>query len=176
MTDKVVLIKEKFKAARYRQKSYADNRRKPLEFKVRDRVLLKVSPWKGVICFGTNGKLAPRYVGPFKILERIGPVAYWLRLPVELSSVHDTFHVLNLKKCLTDVKSQDELSLRRGYYDNHDLNSVGDWDRISMPTQYLIGSEEYAYPVYDFDDLGVTQLTMYKDSCSPTSRGMDFLR
>ncbi|GJU54287.1 putative reverse transcriptase domain-containing protein [Tanacetum coccineum] len=102
-TDKVVLIKEKLKAARDRQKSYADNRRKPLEFEVGDRVMLKVSPWKGVIRFGKKGKLAPRYVGPFEILERIGPVAYRLRLPKELSGVHDTFHVSNLKKCLADA-------------------------------------------------------------------------
>ncbi|GJX02097.1 hypothetical protein Tco_0186010 [Tanacetum coccineum] len=87
MTDKVVLIKEKLKAARDRQKSYADNRRKPLEFEVGDRVMLKVSPWKGVIRFGKKGKLAPRYVGPFEILERIGPVAYRLRLPEELSGI-----------------------------------------------------------------------------------------
>ncbi|GJW36294.1 hypothetical protein Tco_0059214 [Tanacetum coccineum] len=73
------------------------------KFEVGDRVLLKVSPWKGVIRFGKRGKLAPRYVGPFEILERIGPVAYRLRLPEELSSVHDTFHVSNLKKCLADA-------------------------------------------------------------------------
>ncbi|GJV92964.1 putative reverse transcriptase domain-containing protein [Tanacetum coccineum] len=103
MTDKVVLIKEKLKAARDRQKTYADNRRKPLEFEVGDQVLLKVSPWKGVIRFGKKGKLAPRYVGPFEILKRVGPVAYRLRLPEELSSVHDTFHVSNLKKCLADT-------------------------------------------------------------------------
>ncbi|GJW09381.1 putative reverse transcriptase domain-containing protein, partial [Tanacetum coccineum] len=102
-TDKVVLIKEKLKAAKDRQKSYADNRRKPLEFEVGDRVLLKVSPWKGVVHFGKKGKLAPRYVGPFEILERIGPIAYRLRLPKELGSVHDTFHVSNLKKCLADA-------------------------------------------------------------------------
>ncbi|GJS70912.1 putative reverse transcriptase domain-containing protein [Tanacetum coccineum] len=102
-TDKVVLIKEKLKAARDRQKSYVDNKQKPLEFKVGDRVLLKVSPWKGVIRFGTKSKLAPRYVGPFEILERIVPVAYRLRLPEELSSVHDTFHMSNLKKCLADA-------------------------------------------------------------------------
>nr|GEV68256.1 hypothetical protein [Tanacetum cinerariifolium] len=70
---------------------------------IRDRVLLKVSPWKGVIYFGTKGKLTPRYVGPFKILERIRPVAYRLRLLEEFSSVHDTFHVSNLKKCLADA-------------------------------------------------------------------------
>ncbi|GJT60819.1 putative reverse transcriptase domain-containing protein [Tanacetum coccineum] len=102
-TDKVVLIKERLKAARDRQKSYTDNRRKPLEFEVGDQVLLKASPWKGVVCLGKNGKLAPRYVGPFKILERIGPVAYRLRLPQELSNVHDTFPVSNLKKCLADA-------------------------------------------------------------------------
>ncbi|GJV22637.1 hypothetical protein Tco_1375332 [Tanacetum coccineum] len=89
-TDKVVLIKEKLKAARDRQKSCADNRRKPLEFEVGERVMLKVSPWKGVIRFGKKGKLAPRYVGPFEILERIGPVAYQLRFPEELSRVDKT--------------------------------------------------------------------------------------
>ncbi|GJT24843.1 putative reverse transcriptase domain-containing protein [Tanacetum coccineum] len=102
-TDKVVLIKEKLKAARDRQKRYADNRRKPLEFEVGDKVLLKVSPWKGVMRFRKKGKLAPRSVGPFEILERIGPVAYRLRLPNQLSEVHDTFHVSNLKKCLADA-------------------------------------------------------------------------
>nr|GEY05879.1 putative reverse transcriptase domain-containing protein [Tanacetum cinerariifolium] len=102
-TDKVMLKKEKLKAVRDCQKNYADNRRKLLEFEVGDRVLLKVSPWKGVIHFGTKGKLAPRYVGPFEILERIDPVVYRLRLPEELSSVHDTFHVSNLKKCLADA-------------------------------------------------------------------------
>ncbi|GJU88020.1 putative nucleotidyltransferase, ribonuclease H [Tanacetum coccineum] len=102
-TDKVVLIKEKLKAVRDRQKSYANNRHKLLEFEVGVRVMLKVSPWKGVIIFGKKGKLAPRYVGPFEILERIGPVAYQLRLPEELSGVHNTFHVSNLKKCLVDA-------------------------------------------------------------------------
>nr|GEY63888.1 putative reverse transcriptase domain-containing protein [Tanacetum cinerariifolium] len=103
MTDKVVLINEKLKAARDRQKSYAENRRKPLEFKVGDQVLLKVSPWKGVVHFRKKGKLAPRYVGLFEILKRIGLVAYRLRLLEELNSVHDTFHVSNLKKGLADT-------------------------------------------------------------------------
>ncbi|GKD10530.1 putative reverse transcriptase domain-containing protein, partial [Tanacetum coccineum] len=94
--NKVVVIKEKLKVARDRQKSYADNRRKPLEFEVVDRVMLKVSPWKGVVRFGKKGKLASRYVGPFEILERIGLVAYRLRLIEELSRVHDTFHVSTL--------------------------------------------------------------------------------
>ncbi|GJX05872.1 putative reverse transcriptase domain-containing protein [Tanacetum coccineum] len=82
---------------------YADNRRKPIEFQVGDHVMLKVLPWKGVVRFGKKGKLASRFAGPFKILERIGFVAYRLRLPKELSSVHDTFHVSNLKMCLADA-------------------------------------------------------------------------
>ncbi|GJU21899.1 putative reverse transcriptase domain-containing protein [Tanacetum coccineum] len=102
-TDKIFQIKERLKTARDRQKSYADNQRKPLEFNIGDQVLLKVSPWKDVIRFRKRGKLAPRYVGPFEIVERIGPVAYRLRLPQELSGIHDTFHVLNLKKCLANT-------------------------------------------------------------------------
>ncbi|GJZ01838.1 putative reverse transcriptase domain-containing protein [Tanacetum coccineum] len=95
-------IKQRIQAARNRQKSYADLKRKPMEFHVGDKVMLKVSPWKGVIHFGKRGKLNPRYVGPFKVLERIGSVAYKLELPQELSTVHNTFHVSNLKKCYSD--------------------------------------------------------------------------
>ncbi|GKE46114.1 putative reverse transcriptase domain-containing protein [Tanacetum coccineum] len=87
-------------------KSYADKRRKPLEFSVGDYVLLKVSPWKGVVRFRKKGKLAPRFVRPFEIIEKVGPVAYRLDLPEELNGVHDTFHVLNLKKCLADPTLQ----------------------------------------------------------------------
>ncbi|GKF14992.1 hypothetical protein Tco_0056454 [Tanacetum coccineum] len=89
-------------AARDRQRSYANVRQKPLEFQVGDHVILKVSPCKGVIRFGKQGKLNPQYIGPFKILERIGPVAYKLEIPEELRNVHNTFHVSNLKKCLSD--------------------------------------------------------------------------
>ncbi|GJS12451.1 reverse transcriptase domain-containing protein [Tanacetum coccineum] len=98
-----MIIKERLKAARDHQKSYADNRRKPLEFEEGDRVLLKVSPWKGAIRFRKKGKLAPRYVRPLEILERIGSVAYRLIFPQELNGIHDTFHVSNLKNCLTDA-------------------------------------------------------------------------
>ncbi|GJY06798.1 ty3-gypsy retrotransposon protein [Tanacetum coccineum] len=101
-TEKISQIKDRLKAARDRQKSYADKRRKPLEFSVGDYVLLKVSPWKGVVRFGKKGKLAPRFVGPFEIIKKVGPVAYQLDLPEELNGVHDTFHVSNLKKCLAD--------------------------------------------------------------------------
>nr|GEX05415.1 hypothetical protein [Tanacetum cinerariifolium] len=88
------------KAARDRQKSYADKRRKPLEFSVCDYVLLKVTPWKGVVRFGKKGKVAPRFVRPFEIIKKVGPVDYRLDLPKEFNGVHDTFHVSNLKKCL----------------------------------------------------------------------------
>ncbi|GKC03307.1 hypothetical protein Tco_0994917 [Tanacetum coccineum] len=89
-------------AAHDRQKSYADLKHKPIEFQVGDRVMLKVLPWKGVVCFGKRGNLNPRYVGPFKVLEKVGSVAYKLELPQELSMVHNTFHVSNLKKCYSD--------------------------------------------------------------------------
>ncbi|KAI3776791.1 hypothetical protein L1987_46581 [Smallanthus sonchifolius] len=92
----------RLKAARDRQKSYADKRRKPLEFNVGDNVLLKVSPWKGVVRYGKKGKLSPRFVGPFKILKRVGLVDYQLELPEEMNGVHDVFHVSNLHKCLAD--------------------------------------------------------------------------
>nr|GEW57197.1 reverse transcriptase domain-containing protein [Tanacetum cinerariifolium] len=84
------------------EKSYADKRRKPLEFSVGDYVLLKVSPWKGVVRFGKKKKLAPRFVGPFEIVEKIGHVAYRLDLLEEINGVHDMFQVSNLKKCLAD--------------------------------------------------------------------------
>ncbi|GJZ94607.1 hypothetical protein Tco_0666810 [Tanacetum coccineum] len=89
-------------AARDRQKSYADLKRKLMEFHVEDKVMLKVLPWKWVVRFGKWGKLNPRYVGPFKVLEKVGEVAYKLELPEELSRVHNKFHVSNLKKCHTD--------------------------------------------------------------------------
>ncbi|GJY93453.1 putative reverse transcriptase domain-containing protein [Tanacetum coccineum] len=95
-------IKDRLKTARDRQKSYAEKRRKPLEFSVGDYVLLKVSPWKGVVRFGKKGKLATRFVGPFEIIEKVGHVAYRLDLPEELNGVYDTFHMSNLKKCLAD--------------------------------------------------------------------------
>ncbi|GJX14756.1 putative reverse transcriptase domain-containing protein [Tanacetum coccineum] len=101
-TEKIVQIRQRLQAARDRQRSYANIRRKPLEFQVGDRVMLKVSPRKGVIRFGNLGKLNPRYIGPFRILKRIGLVPYKLELPEELSNIHSTFHVSNLKKCLFD--------------------------------------------------------------------------
>ncbi|GJT73887.1 putative reverse transcriptase domain-containing protein [Tanacetum coccineum] len=105
-TEKISQNKDTLKAARDRQNSYADKRRKPLEFSVGDYVLLKVPPWKGVVRFGKKGKLAPRFVGPFEIIEKVGSMAYRLYLPEELNGVHDTFNVSNLKKCLADPTLQ----------------------------------------------------------------------
>ncbi|GJV56731.1 putative reverse transcriptase domain-containing protein [Tanacetum coccineum] len=100
---------------RLEKKSYADKRRKPLEFSVGDYILPKVSPWKGVVRFRKKGKLAPRFVGPFEIIEKVGPVAYRLDLLEELNGVHDTFHVSNLKKCLADPTLQVPLDEIRVY-------------------------------------------------------------
>ncbi|GJW48101.1 putative reverse transcriptase domain-containing protein [Tanacetum coccineum] len=100
--DKIVKIKQRMQVARDRQKSYADLKHKPMEFQVGDKVMLKVSPWKGVVRFGKLGKLNPSYVGPFKVLEKVGSVAYKLKLPQELSRLHNIFHVSNLKKCYAD--------------------------------------------------------------------------
>ncbi|GJR24365.1 hypothetical protein Tco_0972892 [Tanacetum coccineum] len=101
-TEKVIQIKQRMQAARDQQKSYANLKRNLMEFQVGDRVMLKVSPCKWVVRFGKRGKLNPRYVGPFKVLEKVGSVAYKLELPQELSRVHNKFHVSNLKKCYSD--------------------------------------------------------------------------
>ncbi|GJR55386.1 putative reverse transcriptase domain-containing protein [Tanacetum coccineum] len=101
-TENIILVKQRMQATQDRQKTYADRKRKSMEFEVRDMVMVKVSPWKGVIRFGKWGKLNPRYVGPFKGLAKVGKVAYKLELPQEFSRVHHTFHVSNLKKSYDD--------------------------------------------------------------------------
>ncbi|GJU83357.1 putative reverse transcriptase domain-containing protein [Tanacetum coccineum] len=101
-TEKIIQIKQRMHVTRDRQKSYADLKRKPMDFQVGDKVMLKVLPWKGVIRFGKQEKLNPRYVRQFKVLEKVGSVANKLELPEELSRVHNTFHVSNLKKCYVD--------------------------------------------------------------------------
>ncbi|GJZ01371.1 putative reverse transcriptase domain-containing protein [Tanacetum coccineum] len=101
-TKKIIQIEHRLQASHDRQRSYADKRCKPLEFQVWDKVMLKVSPWKGVIRFGKRGKLNPHYIGPFKILAKVRTVAYRLELPEKLSRVYSTFHVSNLKKYISD--------------------------------------------------------------------------
>lgn len=97
-TEKIHMIRQRMLTAQSRQKSYADNRRRDLEFQVGDHVFLKVSPTKGVMRFGKKGKLSPRYIGPFEILEKVGAVAYRLALPPDLSNIHPVFHVSMLRK------------------------------------------------------------------------------
>ena len=101
-SDKVGMIRKRLLTAQSRQKSYADVRRRPLEFKAGDHVFLKVMPKRGVIRFGKRGKLSPRYIGPFEVLERVGTVAYQLALPLSLSSIHEVFHVSMLRKYTPD--------------------------------------------------------------------------
>nr|GEW17759.1 hypothetical protein [Tanacetum cinerariifolium] len=98
----VISDRDSLFTSRSQQKSYADLKRRLTEFEVGDKVMLKVSPWRGVIRFGKRGKLSPRYIGPFKVNERIGPVAYKLELPDKLRGTHDTFHVSNLKRCFVN--------------------------------------------------------------------------
>lgn len=100
--DKIKVVRDRLKIAQSRQKSYADKRRRDLEFAVGDWVFLRVSPWKGVMRFKKKGKLSPRYIGPYEIIERIGSTAYRLALPPELSRLHDVFHVSMLRKYIAD--------------------------------------------------------------------------
>jgi hypothetical protein len=111
---KVKLIRKNLEAAQARHKSYHDKRRKPLQFEVGDFVYLKVSPTKGVQRFGIKGKLAPRYIGPYEIVEACGPVAYKLKLPLKMSAIHNVFHVSQLKKCVqlpTEVITKPEVEI-----------------------------------------------------------------
>ncbi|GJV51945.1 putative reverse transcriptase domain-containing protein [Tanacetum coccineum] len=103
--EKIETIRERLKAAQDRWKSYANNRRRPIEFNVGDLVMLKVSSWKGVLRFKNKGKLSPRFIGPFKILKRVGEVGYVLELPEEMRGIHNTFHVSYLRKCLAEESS-----------------------------------------------------------------------
>ncbi|XP_070010863.1 uncharacterized protein [Nicotiana sylvestris] len=100
--DKVKIIKDRLKISSDRQKSYADLKRCEIEHQVGDKVFLKVSPWKKIMRFGQKGKLIPRFIGPYEILERIGPVAYKLALPPELGKIHNVFHVSMLRKYRSD--------------------------------------------------------------------------
>ena len=101
-TDKIKVIRDNLKIAQDRQKSYADKRRKDLEFQVGDKVFLRISPWKGIIRFGKRGKLSPRFIGPYEVIGKVGEVAYRLELPAELSRIHNVFHVSMLRKYIAD--------------------------------------------------------------------------
>jgi hypothetical protein len=147
--------------AQARQKNYADKRRRPLIFQVGDHVYLKVSPMKGVSRFGVKGKLAPRYIGSFPILERCGQVAYKLQLPESLSAMHNVFHVSQLKKCLripdrtidvVDVTLEPDLT-----YSEHPIRVLDQKDRITQKrtlkfykVQWNQHTEEATWEARDF--------------------------
>ncbi|GJY84318.1 putative reverse transcriptase domain-containing protein [Tanacetum coccineum] len=111
-TKKIIQIKQRMQVTRDRQKSYAYLKRKPMDFQVGDKVMLKVSPCKGVVRFGKRGKLNPRYVVPFKVLEKVGSIAYKLELPKELSRVHNTFHLQFVEE-LVEIMDREIKQLRR---------------------------------------------------------------
>ena len=100
--EKVKVIRDNLKIKRDRQRSYEDYRRIDLQFEIGDRVFLKIHPWKGVLRFGRRGKLSLKFIGPYEIVSKVGPVAYRLKLPPELSRIHDTFHVSMLRKYISD--------------------------------------------------------------------------
>jgi hypothetical protein len=112
--EKVKQIQANILAAQSRQKSYTDKRCSPLEFEVGDRIYLRISPIKGVRCFGIKGKLVPRYIGPYPIIDKYGSMSYQVELPAKLSEVHNVFHVSQLKRCLkppTDMVIEDSIPL-----------------------------------------------------------------
>ena len=113
--EKVKMIRERLKVAMDRQKSYADMRRKDIRYEIGEKVFLKVSPWKKVMRFGKNGKLSPRFIGPYEVMEKVGPVAYRLALPPELENIHNLFHVSMLRRYRSDtshVVSSETIELR----------------------------------------------------------------
>ena len=130
--NKVKVIHANLKVAQSKQKSYADKRRKPLQFEIGDHIYLRVSPTKGVQRFGLKGKLAPRYIGPFEILKIYGPVAYRIRLPSQLAVVHDVFHISQLKKC---VKFPEEI------IEQQDLEVKPDLSYVEYPMKILDSKE-----------------------------------
>ncbi|KAK0587727.1 hypothetical protein LWI29_027749 [Acer saccharum] len=137
--DKVKIIKERLRAAQSRQKSYADHRRRDLEFEAGDFVFLKVSPWKGVFRFGKKGKLSPRFIGPFEVLERIGTVAYRVALPPNLSRLHNVFHVSVLRKYVADlshVLDYQPIQISQDMtYEEHPLKIL-DWKQQELRTRF----------------------------------------
>ena len=132
-TRQIRVIQDRIRAAQSRQKSYADRGRRPGDFEVGERVLLRVSPTKGVMRFGVRGKLSPRYIGPYIVSERIGGLAYRLDLPESLGRVHDVFHVSQLRKCTADerlVLQPDEAEFRDNLsYDERPVRVLDHQDR-----------------------------------------------
>jgi hypothetical protein len=136
----VHMVRENLKLAQSRRKSYAGNRRRELRFQVGDYVYLKVSPMRGLRYFKIRGKVAPRYIGPFKILEQRGEVAYQLELPPQLSDVHDVFHVSQLRKCLRVPKEQmtlEELQIGEDLtYQEYSMQILNTSEKVTRNNRY----------------------------------------
>ena len=152
-TEKIQLIRERLRTAQSRQKSYADRRRRPLEFQEGDYVFLKVSPKKGVFRFGKKGKLAPRYIGPFEVIKVIGKAAYQLQLPAQLSEVHDVFHVSMLRKCLSDatpVVNLEDIEVQDGVtYEEQSVRILDDRTRPRYPSKVSRVVPPSGVPLYN---------------------------
>ena len=131
--EQVQLIRERLKTAQSRQKSYADPKRRDLTFNVGDFVYLRVTPLKGMQRFHVKGKLAPRYIGPFKIISRRGEVSYQLELPPELSEFHDVFHISLLRKCLEVPDHPDVFK----HIDHHSIDLNSDLTYRDRPLKIL---------------------------------------
>ena len=113
--EKVTMIRERLKVAIDRQKSYAYNKRKDIRYEIGEKVFLKVSPWKKVMRFGKNGKLSPRFISPYEVIKKVGPMAYRLALPPDLEKIHNVFHVSMLRRYRSDpshVVSSETIELR----------------------------------------------------------------
>ena len=113
--EKVKMIRERLKVITDRQKSYANMKRKDIRYEIGEKVFLKVSPWKKVIRFGKNGKLSPRFIGPYEVIEKVGPMAYRLAFPSKLEKIHHVFHVSMLRRYRSDpshVVSSETIELR----------------------------------------------------------------
>jgi hypothetical protein len=136
--EKVKQIQANILAAQSCQKSYADKRRIPLEFEVSDHVYLRVSPMKGVRRFGIKGKLAPRYIGLYHIIDKYGPTSYQVELPATLSGVHNVYHVFQLKRCLkllTDIVINDTIPLEPDLtYKTYPIKVLDQQDRVTYNT------------------------------------------
>ena len=112
------MIRERLKVATDRQKSYADMRRKDIRYEISEKVFLKVSPWKKVMRFGKKGKLSPRFIGPYEVIKKVGPLAYKLALPSKLEKIHNVFHVSMLRRYKSDpshVVSSETIELRPNF-------------------------------------------------------------
>ena len=128
------MILERLKIANDRKKSYTDNRRRDLKFEMGDQVFLRVSSWKGILRSGKRGKLSPRYIGPYEIVDKVGEVAYRLRLPSELANIHDVFHVSMLRKYIADplhILKEQPIQLKENLtYEEHPVEILDRRDQV----------------------------------------------